>query len=180
MGKVTPNLLVTNSLIVASSPGSCFPNWLHGKPNTTNPLDLYFWYKASRSLYWGVKPHFEATFTTKATLPSKSPRSTSFPSMSFAENVHRLSWLEAKTPLALLTALSAKDWNNSGRVVLFSPTLFLSWLILTCERILLPLPPQDECHDGDKEVLGKKPKLLRAARPFMATPTRADSSIEQQ
>uniref|UniRef100_A0A7S0P0R2 Uncharacterized protein n=1 Tax=Calcidiscus leptoporus TaxID=127549 RepID=A0A7S0P0R2_9EUKA len=36
MGKVMPYLL-TNSRISAAVPGSCAPNWLHGKASTSNP-----------------------------------------------------------------------------------------------------------------------------------------------
>merc|ERR1711937_713232 len=37
IGNVTLYLLWANALISASVPGSCLPNWLQGKPSTTNP-----------------------------------------------------------------------------------------------------------------------------------------------
>ena len=40
IGKVASYLLVANSRISASVPGSCAPNWLHGKASTEKPATL--------------------------------------------------------------------------------------------------------------------------------------------
>src|SRR2546423_4936532 len=68
-GKLTLYFDEQNCLISSFVPGSCPPNWLQGKPRTVKPLSLYFSCKVSNAWYWGVRPHFEATFTIKITFP---------------------------------------------------------------------------------------------------------------
>ena len=55
-------------------------NWLHGKPSTENPRSAYFSWIFSRPVYCGVRPHFEATFTTSVTLPFCSDSMSGLPS----------------------------------------------------------------------------------------------------
>src|SRR5690606_656437 len=73
-GKLTPKFSSQNSEMAPSSPGSCLPNWLQGKPNTTTPLSLYCCQTFSRPLYCGVKPHLLAVLTTSTALPPKSAK----------------------------------------------------------------------------------------------------------
>src|SRR5690606_24736628 len=63
-----------NVAISSGEPGSCAPNWLQGKPRTAKPRSAYFSCSASRPLYCGVRPHFEATFTSNSALPSWAAR----------------------------------------------------------------------------------------------------------
>src|SRR3954465_15344439 len=44
-------------------------NWLHGNPTTVNPRGPYSSCSASSCVYWGVRPHLLATFTTRAGPP---------------------------------------------------------------------------------------------------------------
>ena len=50
-------------------PGSCSRNWLHGTPMTVKPWSAYCSWIFSSPSYCGVSPHFDATLTTRATLP---------------------------------------------------------------------------------------------------------------
>lgn len=56
IGNVTPNFDVTNSRISSSVPGSCAPNWLHGKASTVKPCSLYSSWSVRRPAYWPVRP----------------------------------------------------------------------------------------------------------------------------
>src|SRR5499425_1809107 len=71
IGKVTPYEVEQNSAISSAVPGSCPPNWLHGKPTTANPRDANCSCSFSSAVYWGVSPHLEATFTTSRALPGE-------------------------------------------------------------------------------------------------------------
>src|SRR5690606_6045457 len=73
-GKLTPKFSSQNSEMAPSSPGSCLPNWLQGKPSTTRPRSRYCCQRLSRPLYCGVKPHLLAVLTTNSALPAKSAR----------------------------------------------------------------------------------------------------------
>src|SRR5580693_828927 len=79
IGKVIPYVAEQNVAISSAVPGSCPPNWLHGKPTTANPRSANCSCKASRPAYCGVSPHLEATFTTRSVLPSSSPRDDGWP-----------------------------------------------------------------------------------------------------
>lgn len=68
-GKVMSYCVVQKSRISASLPGSWRPNWSQGKPSTVRPSSRRARYSSSRPEYCGVKPHFEATFTTSSTRP---------------------------------------------------------------------------------------------------------------
>src|SRR6266566_547734 len=69
MGKVTPYDVEQNSAISSAVPGSCPPNWLHGKPTTEKPREANCSCSFSRAVYCGVSPHLEATFTTSSAEP---------------------------------------------------------------------------------------------------------------
>ena len=79
-GNVTPNVVEQNSAISSSFPGSWPMNWLQGMPRTTRPSSAYVPYSFSRPAYCGVKPHLEATFTTRTGCPRKSPKDFRVPS----------------------------------------------------------------------------------------------------
>ena len=69
MGKVTPYDVEQNSAISSAVPGSCPPNWLHGKPTTVSPREANCSCSFSRAVYCGVSPHCDATFTTSSAAP---------------------------------------------------------------------------------------------------------------
>src|SRR5205823_8243827 len=74
IGNVTPYVVEQNVAISSDDPGSCSPNWLQGTPSTVNPLFAYCSWRRSRPSYCGVRPHLEATLTTRTALPLWSPR----------------------------------------------------------------------------------------------------------
>merc|ERR1719239_1155384 len=66
-------------------PGSCPPNWLHGKARIARPLDAARSCSSTSCLYeLSVRPHFDATLTTRMTFPLKASRLTEAPWLSFA------------------------------------------------------------------------------------------------
>ncbi len=69
IGKVTPYVVEQKVEISSDEPGSWPPNWLQGTPRTVKPREEYFFCRFSRPSYCGVRPHFEATFTTRTALP---------------------------------------------------------------------------------------------------------------
>ena len=76
-------------------PGSWLPNWLQGKPRTVKSsgcLALMDLSRFSRAENCGVKPHFEAVFTTRITLPFRLVRGNGEP-VSVEENVSVFGWL---------------------------------------------------------------------------------------
>ena len=80
MGKLASNLDVANSRICSSVPGSCAPNWLHGKPRTlTSPCSC----NVHRPAYCGVRPHWLAKLTISRTWSRYSDRETDSPVMEF-------------------------------------------------------------------------------------------------
>ncbi|CAB5015995.1 unannotated protein [freshwater metagenome] len=69
-GKVTPWLMVQNSSISESLPGSWWANWSHGNPSTTRPSGPNSSCRCCRPSYCGVKPHLLAVFTMSTGLPA--------------------------------------------------------------------------------------------------------------
>ena len=53
-------------------PGSCFPNWLQGKPRMVSPRGFISSCSAFSSTYWKVYPQYVATLTKRTLLPMKS------------------------------------------------------------------------------------------------------------
>src|SRR5205085_1147013 len=72
----------------SAEPGSCPPNWLHGKPITVKPFASYFFCTASSAVYCGVRPHLLATFTIISALPRKLASVVSLPCSVLIGAVH--------------------------------------------------------------------------------------------
>ena len=71
-------------------PGSWLPNWLQGKPRmvkSSGCFCLMDWYRLSRPLNCGVKPHLEAVLTTRTTLPLRELRGKGEPFSRIGEEV---------------------------------------------------------------------------------------------
>src|SRR6516162_2712609 len=66
IGKVTPYDVEQYSAISSAVPGSCPPNWLHGKPTTDSPREANCSCSFSRAVYRAVSPHGVATFPTSS------------------------------------------------------------------------------------------------------------------
>src|SRR4051794_20845557 len=96
----------------ASLPGSWEPNWLHGKPSTASPCLAYFSCSASRSSYWGVRPHSLAVFTTRTTFPLYWERSTSFPASDFILKLRAAGTLAFSSPPDVLTQAATTPASN--------------------------------------------------------------------
>ncbi|MNT45326.1 hypothetical protein D3C72_1819050 [compost metagenome] len=86
IGKLTLKRDSQNWPICCASPGSCLPNWLHGKPSTTRPRSRYSSYSFCRPAYCGVKPHSLAVLTTSSTLPWNCDSGTGCPDSELASN----------------------------------------------------------------------------------------------
>src|SRR5271165_956369 len=85
MGKLTPYVVEQNSAISSALPGSCPPNWLHGKPTTDRPRAANCSCSCSSAVYCGVSPHLDATFTTSTAEPGETtePSEDSWPARVF-------------------------------------------------------------------------------------------------
>src|SRR5579875_976765 len=68
-GKLTGYSVEQKVAISWSVPGSWLAKSFAGKPRTSKPRSLKRLYRVSSPVYWGVKPHLEATFTNSRTLP---------------------------------------------------------------------------------------------------------------
>src|ERR1700760_3861797 len=101
IGKVTPNELSQNFLISNSLFGSCSPKSFDGTPITTRPLGPYLSCSFCSSLYCGVNPHCEATFTISTGLPAYCFRAIFLPSMPGKLKL----WAEAISHLLVVTLL---------------------------------------------------------------------------
>ena len=69
IGKSTPKVTSQKFLISDEFPGSCPPKSFEGIANTTNPFSRYCCQSCTNPSYCEVKPHREAVFTTRTTLP---------------------------------------------------------------------------------------------------------------
>src|SRR5689334_7754588 len=84
IGKVTPYEVEQNSAISSAVPGSCPPNWLHGKPTTESPREANCSCSFSSAVYCGVSPHLDATLTTSRAAPGAAdPSEESCPDRDF-------------------------------------------------------------------------------------------------
>src|SRR5436190_19023980 len=102
IGKVTPYEVEQNSAISSAVPGSCPPNWLHGKPTTVSPREANCSCSFSRAVYCGVSPHCEATFTTSSVAPGAVvPSEESSPSSVFTGMSNIVTVLRYRVPEGL-------------------------------------------------------------------------------
>src|SRR6476469_4762760 len=95
-------------------------NWLQGTPRTVKPRPAYRSCNRSRPEYWGVRPHLEATLTTRTALPrywSRSAEPPRRPSISTSKTDMRpiLGDHSPRPAVPSMMSLSLSDGVEPGR-----------------------------------------------------------------